>query len=328
MKRHIIIRAAIGGLLMAALLTGCSPSADTHPTGQAAAEVTVRAMAEAIGSAGTDPAVSIAGNSYTINSFKADDGSRITGTIQTGEDGTITAARLRLIYPDGTSGPEFVLTADNGSTDVTVDDQSINASRLPQAMTRSQRIAFLAFLSGFDEAFDELNEIIEESVEYLEDRRPGEYSVDRGWLKGTVTVGREEPGDDDTEIIAADIAEFNIEMWNGAGISGSYSFTERNNNGKADIRVTMRGFSESDDGFRVTLEEITVDASIEEGERFDDDYFSFDGSIGGKYIVNGEKHTISFSGEIDAMEDRYFRFPSYSLTIDGEDVLIGRQSRY
>ena len=34
---------------------------------------------------------------------------------------------------------------------------------------------------------------------------------------------------------------------------------------------------------------------------------------------------VSFSGKMDAMEDRYLRFPEYDLRIDGKQVAIGRE---
>ena len=128
------------------------------------------------------------------------------------------------------------------------------------------------------------------------------------------------------EIVAADITSFTID-WYGIKVSGSYSFSERGDEENARISLRIENFQEREDGLNITLSDVSIDAEINEGEIRDDDIFSFSGSIGGKFSVNGKSHEVSFRGDIEAREDAYFRFPSYTLMIDGEDVAIGRQER-
>lgn len=325
MKRRTTAYASIAILLaIAVLMTGCNPSASKQ---QNAETMIMRAMAQAI----DDPAAGVSASGKSeISSFKADDGSVISGTIEKDASGNVIAAKLTLTYPNGTKGPTLVLASDSGKQTATLDDKPISTVSLPKPMTKDQRIAFALFLDGFEEAFDDIKDLFEDALEYYEDRWPDDYTLDfksgnGAVIKGTVTVGREEWGDDDTEVIAADITEFRFPLWFGEGeMSGSYRFSERGDNEKAEIHLSIRNFG---DGNYVRIENAEIDATIAEGEKFDDDFFSFDGSISGEFTVNNSHHSISFSGNIEAVEDHYFRFPSYTLTIDGENIAIGRQER-
>ena len=325
MKRRTTAYASIAILLaIVVLVTGCNPSASKQ---QSAETRIMRAMAQAI----DDPAakVSSSGKS-TIRSFKADDGSVISGTIEKDENGNVIAAELTLTYPDGTLGPTLVLASDNGKQTAVLDNKPISTASLPKPMSREQRIAFALFLEGFEEAFDDIKDLFEDALEYYEDKWPDDYTLNYegkngAVIKGTVTVGIEEWGDDDTEVIAANITEFRFPLWFGEGeLSGSYRFSERGDNEKAEIHFSIKDFG-NDKSIRI--DNARIDATIEEGEKFDDDYFSFNGNISGDFTINNSNHSISFNGSIEAVEDHYFRFPSYALTIDGENIAIGRQER-
>ena len=328
MTRNAKTYVAIAVLLMALFtFTGCSPSAGTDSASSTAVSA-MRAMAQAIDTANTATgtgSVEKTGNTYTVREFTADDGTKITGNFETDASGNIIDATLELHSTKG-QVLTFVLSTEGGADSVMIDDTPVPPSSLPSPMTREQNAAFGAFLIGFDEAFDEVKDILEESLERYEKRPAGTYAIEGiDGMTGTVTVARE-PGDDDMEIIAADISSFDI-AWRGTRISGSYSFSERGNEEKERVSLRIENFQEREDGLNITLSDVSIDAEINEGEIRDDDIFSFSGSIGGKFSVSGKSHEVSFRGDIEAREDAYFRFPSYTLMIDGEDVAIGRQEK-
>ena len=166
-------------------------------------------------------------------------------------------------------------------------------------MTPSQRVAFGGFHEGFEEAFEEIEDLMDDILEYYEDNPKygvGTHQIEGNLsrlMQGTVTLARER-GDDDVKA-------------------------------SMDIRIT--GFTEEDDGILIELSDVRVQAEIEENEVWDDDMFSFSGSIAGTYLLGGNSHTVSFSGEMSAMEDEVLSFPSYTLEIDGESVAIGRYEK-
>ena len=298
MKRRTTAIAVVM-LALAMIITGCDPSASGGGGGNASAASMMKAMSQAVASAGTDPAVSGSGNVLTVTDFTADDGTRISGTIERDAEGNIISARLSFINPDGTAGPELVLATESGSQDVTYDDKPVNPDQLPQPMTLSQRVAFGGFLEGFEEAFDEIEDLMDDILEHYEDNPKygvGTHQIEgdlSSLMQGTVTIARER-GDDDVKA-------------------------------SMDIRIT--GFVEEDDGIMIELSDVLVQAEIEENEVWDDDMFSFSGSIAGTYLLGGGSHTVSFSGEMSAMEDEFLSFPSYTLEIDGESVAIGRYEK-
>ena len=298
MKRRTTAIAVVM-LALAMIITGCDPSASGGGGGNASAASMMKAMSQAVASAGTDPAVSGSGNVLTVTDFTADDGTRISGTIERDAEGNIISARLSFINPDGTAGPELVLATESGSQDVTYDDKPVNPDQLPQPMTLSQRVAFGGFLEGFEEAFDEIEDLMDDILEHYEDNPKygvGTHQIEgdlSSLMQGTVTIARER-GDDDVKA-------------------------------SMDIRIT--GFVEEDDGIMIELSDVLVQAEIEENEVWDDDMFSFSGSIAGTYLLGGGSHTVSFSGEMSAIEDEFLSFPSYTLEIDGESVAIGRYEK-
>ena len=301
--------------------------------GNASAASMMKAMSQAVASAGTDPAVSGSGNVLTVTDFTADDGTRISGTIERDAEGNIISARLSFINPDGTAGPELVLATESGSQDVTYDDKPVNPDQLPQPMTLSQRVAFGGFLEGFEEAFDEIEDLMDDILEHYEDNPKygvGTHQIEgelSSLMQGTVTIARER-GDDDLEVTAADITSFSLPISRGGTASGSYSFEKCGDDDvKASMDIRITGFVEEDDGIMIELSDVLVQAEIEENEVWDDDMFSFSGSIAGTYLLGGGSHTVSFSGEMSAMEDEFLSFPSYTLEIDGESVAIGRYEK-
>ena len=332
MKRRTTAIAVVM-LALAMIITGCDPSASGGGGGNASAASMMKAMSQAVASAGTDPAVSGSGNVLTVTDFTADDGTRISGTIERDAEGNIISARLSFINPDGTAGPELVLATESGSQDVTYDDKPVNPDQLPQPMTLSQRVAFGGFLEGFEEAFDEIEDLMDDILEHYEDNPKygvGTHQIDgdlSSMMQGTVTIARER-GDDDLEVTAADITSFSFPIKRGGNASGRYSFEKRGDDDvKASMDIRITGFTEEDDGMLIELSDVRVKAEIEENEVWDDDMFSFSGSISGTYLLGGNSHTVSFSGEMSALEDKFLSFPSYSLEIDGESVAIGRYEK-
>ena len=200
MKRRTTAIAVVM-LALAMIITGCDPSASGSEGGNASAASMMKAMSQAVASAGTDPAVSGSGSILTVTDFTADDGTRISGTIERDAEGNIISARLSFINPDGTAGPELVLATESGSQDVTYDDKPVNPDQLPQPMTLSQRVAFGGFLEGFEEAFDEIEDLMDDILEHYEDNPKygvGTYQIDgdlSSLMQGTVTIARER-GDD------------------------------------------------------------------------------------------------------------------------------------
>lgn len=325
--------AIVSALLAAVLvLTGCNPSASASSGGDSTAASMMRAMSQAVASADSgDPTVSVNGNNIDVSDFVADDGTRISGTIERDADGNIIGATLYFIDKDGTKGPKLVLETAGGSQDIIYDGSSVPASTIPVPMDAAQRFAFGGLLIGFDEALDEIEEHIEDILEYYEDRREaGTYQIDERWsdiIRGTVTVEKER-GDDDMEVTAASIEHFSLPISRGGTASGSYSFTKRGDDDvRASVNMSIKGFRESEDNMTIELSDISVVAEMEEKEVRDDDMFTFTGSIGGSYSLDGDVHEASFKGTINAMDDDYFSFPEYSLTIDGENVAIGRYEK-
>ena len=295
-----------------ALIIGCS----SDPSGSksiSAASSAINAMSEAISveesSMDTENRVSIdENNTFRVENFVAEDGTVITGSFNVGSDGTIIDASLTVTI----NGQELRFVMEN-STEATIDEKPVPPSEIKKTMTKAQRMAFAAFMNGLEEALDVLDEAIMEDwlEDKYEDRRPGTYDIrDNPWLEGTVTVAREERGDDDTEVVAADIRKFRIPLPVGGEISGSFSFSGGEERMKSDIDVSISNLNERDDGFLISLSNLTIDAAVEAGERFDEDYFRFQGLIDGSYSINGENHEIHFDG-----------------TMEGEDVAIGRQYR-
>ena len=329
-RRTTAIAAAL--LLVALVFTGCNPSA-SGSGGNSSASSMMKAMAQAVATAdlsGNGNSVSVSGNTVTVTDFTADDGTRISGTIERDADGNIIAATLSFINPDGTKGPQLVLkTAENGSHDVTYDDRPVSGS-VPEPMTRDQRIAFGGLIMGFEEAFDELNDELEEVFEYYEKLPAKIYTIDSRWndtIRGTVKVERER-GDDDMHITAADIEWFKVPISRGGTVEGSYNFmAQGDDNMEASVSVKISGFRETDDGLSVELSDISINARLVETEVRDDDKFSFDGTISGSYAVNGKSHEVLFDGIMEAWDDDFFSFPSYTLTIDGESIAIGRYEK-
>ena len=326
MKRRLFVFGAVGILLMALIITGCEANPGSGEG--SAASSAFMAISEAV-TATSDPTVTeTSRNSFEVKEFRADDGTVISGTFTIDESGTITAAELTMRVKGTGQELSFVLKQDQGKTEAAIGNEPISPSDIKKAMTREQSFAFRAFIEGLEEALDAVNDRLLDSLEDIfEDRHPGEYEIDNAFMKGTITVGREEWDDDDTEIVSADIQGFTIPLWGSGEISGSYSFKGRGDNETADISMSIKGFSEEDDGLWISLDQVTVDARIEEGERRDDDYFIFDGSIEGAYRIGNDKHEISFSGKMEGDDDDHFHFSDYSLRINGDEVAVGTQYR-
>ena len=339
MTRRTKANVAIALLLMALTLVGCNPSTGGPGSADEPQVAIMKAVSQAMASVNTTSPesnhVTQDGNTYNVTSFTADDGSRIDGSFTTDANGAIIDANLKFYYADGTEGPTFILKTENNSTSATIGEESVNPATLPQPMTRDQGRAFGAFIMGYEEALEDVEETLDEILDDDYYRSEGKHTIreNRWGITGSVTVAPEDRWDDDMEIVAADVSfpALPIEDKRGASVSGSYSFTSRgDDNIEADINITIEDYREEDDGITVNLENVRIVASIAEGERRDDDYFSFDGSISGSFSTGRDaasSHSIEFSGSIDAMEDHYFRFPEYSLKIDGESVAIGRQAR-
>ena len=330
MKRQQTIFAAVGLLLMALLFTSCSqtPSSSGETT---VATSAVMAMSEAVSAAEKKAAgvTEIATNKYEVKSFTADDGTVITGNFEIDENGTVLNAELTMKVKGTGQELRFSLTSSQSGTEATINDKPVE-EEIKKTMTKIQREAFGAFLKGMDEALDELNDgILEDWLEdKYEDRRPGNYDIiNNPWLTGSVTVGYEERGDDDTEVIGADVKINALPLPFGGEVNGSFNLSRREDDETAVANITIKGFSELDDHLYINLSEVRIDATINEGEKWDDDYFSFKGTIEGQYTVNGEAHSIYFNGSIIGDDDDHYHFSEYTLRIDGENVAIGRQYR-
>ena len=319
--------AAIAILLMALIATtSCEGGGGSGAVSDASAAVSaVRAMTQAVDAVGTDNSVTAEGDGYELKNFKADDGSVINGSFQTDAEGNIIDAKLTMEIKGRTL--EFTLTtpSQGASPDVTVDDHDVPASAIPEAMTKEERLAFMMFLVGFDEVQDEIREAVEDSLELFEERKPGTYTIPSGHrISGTVEVGYEERGDDDTEVIGGEVSftDLRLEGW-GLSVSGSFRFTSRDDyeNGRMDVTISLF----EDDG--IILSDVSIEGEYTESKVRDDDRFEFSGSVKGSFSAFGKSSEVSFDGTIDAMEDRYLRFPEYSLRIDGREVAIGREER-
>ena len=325
MKRRLYVSAAVLVLLTALVATGCSPSPDT--SGEGSVSSFVRAMSQAISVDTADNSVTeISTNEYSVKNFKADDGSYITGTFKTDSEGNVIDAALTLTYSDGTPGPIFVLKTEGNTQDVTIDTKPVSPSEVPKTMTAPQRRAFRGFTEGLEEVLDDLNDDLIEPVEEVMEREGGGTHPipSRFNMEGTVTHMEEwDDGEPEAELIGADIESFAINR-NGAEISGSYSFSERGDNERAEMDIRFQNYRADDD---IIFIDIVIDAAMSEGEVRGDDTFTFNGSISGRYSIYGREHTIEFNGKMDAMEDEYIRFPEYTLRIDGDNVALGRQSK-
>ena len=313
--------AAIAILLMAVFFAaGCQAGGGTVPsTTEEKAVSAFRAMAQAA------DVTSPSGDEYTVRNFIADDGSVINGTFRMDSAGNVLEADLEMTLANN-QVIRFAMVPETGSTEpvITVDDTTVPDAVIPDLMTDEERRAFMLFLIGFDEAQDEIRDEIEDVFEHLEDSAPGEYKIpsDRPGISGTVIVDYEERGDDDTEVVGGNVVLSGFSLGGGNNISGSYSFTSRDDYEDAEMDITISSFT--DDG--ITLSNVRIDGRITESELYNDDRFEFRGSISGMFSARrGGSVEVSFSGKMDAMEDRYLRFPEYDLRIDSKQVAIGRE---
>ena len=331
MKRRTTAYASIAILLaIVVLVTGCNPSASKQ---EDAATTMMRAMSQVAASK------NYSSGEQNVN-YTADDGSKITGKMTIDSNGEIVAANLTITYADGTQGPNLILATDGtGKENVTIDDTPVRNPIKP--ISKEQAAAMAIFLEGFEEAYDELQEYFTDDDFFNGYTASGTHTIERRdyWpegmiVEGTVTLREEKDDDDDEyeidlEVSAVNIKEFVIPLPFGASMSGSFSYREERNSETVSMNVNISNYPESEDEFRILLADVNINATIEEGETWDD-YFKFNGSLGGKFSINGgEEQNISFTGTIDAMEDHYFRFPEYSLIINGERVALEfEKSRY
>ena len=215
---------------------------------------------------------------------------------------------------------------------MTIDDTPVRNPIKP--ISKEQAAAMAIFLEGFEEAYDELQEYFTDDDFFNGYTASGTHTIKRRdyWpedmiVEGTITLREEKDDDDDEyeidlEVSAVNIKEFVIPLPFGASMSGSFSYREERNSETVSMNVNISNYPESEDEFRILLADVNINATIEEGETWDD-YFKFNGSLGGTFSINrGPEQSISFTGTIDAMEDHYFRFPEYSLTINGERVAL------
>ncbi len=324
MKRRTTAYASIAILLaIVVLMTGCNPSASKQ---EDAATTMMRAMSQVAAS-----------KNYSIGAqnvnYIADDGSKITGKMTIDSNGEIVAANLTITYADGTQGPNLILATDGtGKENVTIDNTPVRNPIKP--ISKEQAAAMAIFLEGFEEAYDELQEYFTDDDFFNGYTASGTHTIERRdyWpedmiVEGTITLREEKDDDDDEyeidlEVSAVNIKEFVIPLPFGASMSGSFSYREERNSETVSMNVNISNYPESEDEFRILLADVNINATIEEGETWDD-YFKFNGSLGGTFSINrGPEQSISFTGTIDAMEDHYFRFPEYSLTINGERVAL------
>ena len=322
--------AAIAMLLMAIVfVTGCqmTSSGDVPSAPDAMAVSAFRAMAQI---ADTETPVQSGNNkTYSPTEFVADDGSVISGTFQLDEEGNVVDADFTLTLPSGQKVQfTMVKQAETSKPEITVDDQPVSETVVPDTMTDEEERAFLLFLKGFDEAQDEIREAVEEVLEHLYDKdhdiAPGEKTIPSGLpISGTVVLERER-GDDDLEIVSGNVSFSDLRIERGSAVSGTYVFTDRDDYEDADMDISLTSFSE--DG--ITVSDAYIKGAIVESEVRDDDRFTFDGFVSGTFSANrGDSAEISFRGKIDAMEDQYLRFPEYELIIDGKQFAIGREQR-
>ena len=327
MKRRTTAYASIAILLaIAVLVTGCNPSASKQ---EDAATTMMRAMSQVAASK------NYSSGEQNVN-YTADDGSKITGKMTIDSNGEIVAANLTITYADGTQGPNLILATDGtGKENVTIDDTPVRNPIKP--ISRAQAAVMAIFLEGFEEAYEEIKEFFTDEDFFGEYRTEGTHDIVRSrfWpenmiVEGTVTLREEHDDERELEVTAVDITHFEIPLFFGqASMSGSFSYKEERNSESASMDININYFSENDDGFNILLADVNINATIEEGETWDD-YFRFNGSLGGKFSIDrGQEQSISFTGTIDAMEDHYFRFPEYSLIINGERVALEfEKSRY
>ena len=324
MKRRTTAYASIAILLaIVVLVTGCNPSASKQ---EDAATTMMRAMSQVAASK------NYSSGDQNVN-YTADDGSKITGKMTIDSNGEIVAANLTITYADGTQGPNLILATDGtGKENVTIDDTPVRNPIKP--ISKEQAAAMAIFLEGFEEAYDELQEYFTDDDFFNGYTASGTHTIERRdyWpegmiVEGTVTLREEKDDDDDEyeidlEVSAVNIKEFVIPLPFGASMSGSFSYREERNSETVSMNVNISNYPESEDEFRILLADVNINATIEEGETWDD-YFKFNGSLGGTFSINrGPEQSISFTGTIDAMEDHCFRFPEYSLTINGERVAL------
>lgn len=327
MKRRTTAYASIAILLaIVVLVTGCNPSASKQ---EDAATTMMRAMSQVAASK------NYSSGDQNVN-YTADDGSKITGKMTIDSNGEIVAANLTITYADGTQGPNLILATDGtGKENVTIDDTPVRNPIKP--ISRAQAAVMAIFLEGFEEAYEEIKEFFTDEDFFGEYRTEGTHDIVRSrfWpenmiVEGTVTLREEHDDERELEVTAVDITHFEIPLFFGqASMSGSFSYKEERNSETATMDININNFSENDDGFNILLADVNINATIEEGETWDD-YFRFNGSLGGKFSIDrGQEQSISFTGTIDAMEDHYFRFPEYSLIINGERVALEfEKSRY
>ena len=305
MKRRTTAYASIAILLaIVVLVTGCNPSASKQ---EDAATTMMRAMSQVAAS-----------KNYSIGeqnvNYIADDGSKITGKMTIDSNGEIVAANLTITYADGTQGPNLILATDGtGKENVTIDDTPVRNPIKP--ISKEQAAAMAIFLEGFEEAYDELQEYFTDDDFFNGYTASGTHTIERRdyWpegmiVEGTVTLREEKDDDDDKyeidlEVSAVNIKEFVIPLPFGASMSGSFSYREERNSETVSMNVNISNYPESEDEFRILLADVNINATIEEGETWDD-YFKFNGSLGGTFSINGgEEQNISFTGTIDAMDD-------------------------
>ena len=330
--------AAIAMLLMAIFaVTGChmGSSGNVPASADAMAVSAFRAMAQV---ADAEIPVDSGGyKKYTPTEFRADDGSVISGTFQIDDAGNIIDADLTLTLASGqTVQFTMVKQAEASQPDITVGDQTVSSTVVPDPMTDDENRAFRLFLAGFDEAQDEIRGEFEDIFDDLFDDdyghgmrpSPGDYPIPdifKGYgISGTVKVGYEERSDNELEVIGGNFTLDGFMLERGSYVSGSYSFTDRDDYEDADMNISITSFTE--DG--ITISDALIDGRISESETRGDDRFTFEGSIAGTFSARyGESADISFTGTMDAMEDRYLKFPEYELTINGSQVVIGKEIR-
>ena len=230
------------------------------------------------------------GGTFQPTNFTADDGTVIEfGTFETDADGNVINADITMTMPNG---------------------QTLKFTMAPST-------------SGTGES-------VEEAVEYLEDHAlsDGWVDVNHRGVTGRVNLRIDEwdDGRPEYEIIGWDVSFTDLRLEDGwaQSVSGSHEFSERGERETSAINVTIGTYAE--DG--LVLNDIAINGTVIEDETWDDDSFEFDGSISGKFAARSGKETsISFSGLIDAVEDRYLHFPEYELVIDGKNCAIGRESK-
>ena len=324
-KRYV---AAIALLLMALFLgTACNPGGGVSSSTEATVSA-VRAMTQYADTpnAGT-------GGTYTPSNFTADDGTVIEfGTFKTDANGNIIEADITMRLTNGQELKFTMVPSTVGSDPtVTVGDDTVPSSSIPVAMTPDENRAFVLFLVSFEEMQDDIRETIEEAVELLEEteRTAGTHNVNHRGVTGTVDLRVEEwdDGRPELEIVGWDVSFTDLRLedsW-ARGVSGTHRFSERGERETSEMDITIDTYSENS---RLVLTDVVIDGTIVEDEKWDEDTFTFNGTLAGSFTIgSGSSSDIRFSGSIDAMEDAYLRFPEYSLTINGKDCAIGRETK-